>query len=395
MARSNPGRSVPPSADRLTRDLCAFISIPSVNPVDDAAEPGCRELEMADALQARLVELGLESGRSLPVKDRPNVWGRLKGTGGGPSVMLAAHLDTVGAEGYPDAFSGRVSCGRVYGRGACDMKAAIACYLEVIRLLQEEGIRLKGDLFIAGICDEEHLMIGSKHMGAHGPVADFGIIGEPTSLKICPAHKGQIGLIITTHGKAVHSSMPEKGINAIAHMARVIACLSDYDEKLRSRSETHPLCGTGRFSMNVIRGGSAVSAIADKCVMEVDRRTLPGETLDQVLMDYRAQIDPLLDQLPGFKYEISGPTLDVAALDTSLTSPLVQSMQAAVEAVLGTPATISAFPGGTDAPNLGFACVVCGPGNLEQAHSTNEFVEIDQMVKATEIYLRTIIGLGG
>lgn len=159
---------------------------------------------------------------------RPNVWGVLEGRGDGRSLMLAGHLDTVGSQSYPDAFVPKVESGRVHGRGSWDRKAALASYLGVVRLVQSSGIPLEGDLILAGIVDEEHHMIGSRHFGRHGPRADYGIIGEPTDLVICPAHKGQLGFSVRTCGNAVHSSKPEDGINAIEGMCKVIDALRSY-----------------------------------------------------------------------------------------------------------------------------------------------------------------------
>ena len=386
-AKEEPGNISRPSADRLVRDLSDMVAIASVNPFDAPASPGHREQEFADYFQGRLDELGLETGRRDVVDGRPNVWGRLKGRGSGPSLMLAGHMDTVGVEGYDNPFKPVVKDGRVYGRGSCDMKAALACYLEVVRCLQESGTELEGDLLIAGVCDEEHVMIGSSEFGRNGPTADFGIVGEPSELKLCPAHKGQLGVLFRTRGKAVHSSVPEKGVNAIEHMGEVIHGFSTYNDELQKAADPHPLCGTGRFSMNVIRGGDIVSAIADVCEMEVDRRYLPGETIEQIVADYRTRLDALSKKIPDFTYEISEPTLDVKPLDTPVDSALVASVKAAADEALGHPVEIAAFPGGTDAPNLAIPCVILGPGSLEQAHSLNEFVAIDQMVDATSIYL--------
>lgn len=384
-----------PDGARLARVLADLIRIPSVNPFDAAAREGHREQELANELLGRFEAVGLETGWREVAPGRPNIWGRLKGAGGGPALMLAAHLDTVGADGYPGAFEPQVAGGRVSGRGACDMKGAFACYLEVIHMLRAGDVRLPGDLILTGIVDEEHLQIGSAEMGRNGPHADFGIIGEPTGLQICPAHRGQLGVFIRTRGKATHSSRPEKGVNAVEHMGAVIHHLSGLNAELQETGPSHPLCGTGRFSMNVIRGGSFVSGIPDFCELEVDRRFLPDEEVDAILADYRARLDALAAALPGLKAELSAPSLLVPALDVPVESPLVRCLSRAVEAVLGAPAEIAAFPGGTDAPNLGFPCVICGPGALEQAHSADEFIEVAQMEQASRIYLGAILALNG
>lgn len=383
-----PGNTLADRVDEaaVTATLADMVAIQSVNPFDEPASPGHREQEMADYLCARMEELGLEVERRDIVAGRPNVSGRLKGKGTGRSLMLAGHLDTVGVEGYDTAFDARIEDGRLYGRGACDMKAALACYLEVVRVLRDTGTELAGDLLIGAVADEEHTMIGSKDWGPNWPRADAGIIGEPTELAVCPAHKGQHCLLIRTFGKAVHSSMPELGENAIVRMSRVIAAFDDYNDELKSRAP-HPLCGHGRFSPGVIQGGTISSAVPDFCELEVDRRMVPGETPEQIVAEYRARIDPLMKDDPTFRYEIAGPTVGVGPLDISADDEIVQSVVAACEAVTGNAPDISAFPGGTDAPNMGFPCIICGPGALAQAHTVNEFVETRQLADAARVYL--------
>ena len=376
--------------ERVARDLSELIAIPSVNPFDDAPSPGYREEELAEAYLTRMRAIGMETGRADVVAGRPNVWGRLKGKGQGPVVMLAGHMDTVGTDGYPDAFSGRIEGGLIHGRGACDMKAALAAFLEVARVVKACGIDLAGDLLLVGLCDEEHMMLGSKDFGRSGPKADFAIVGEPTNLRICPAHSGQRTFFIRSFGTAVHSSRPERGENAIVRMARIINALDGYGGDLE-QARHHPLCGYGRFSPGVIRGGTISSAVPDFCELEVDRRFLPGETTGQIVEELRARIDPLAAANPGFRYEIAGPALDVAALDTPVDSPLVRSLVNASAHLFGAAPEMSAFPGGTDAPNLGCPAVVCGPGDLAQAHTLNEYVEVRQVVDAVHLYIHTLM----
>ena len=203
-------------------DLCKMIEIRSENPFDAPAREGYREQELGDFYLSRLSDLKFEVGSRNIVPGRPNIWGRLKGRGSGPTLMLAGHLDTVGTEGYDAPFAPRIEHNRVYGRRACDMKAALASYLEVARILVESGIELSGDLIILGTADEEWRLSGSRDVGNNGPRADFGVIGEPTSLAICPAHKGDYAVAIRTFGKSVHSSIPEQGHNAIEDMGLIM-----------------------------------------------------------------------------------------------------------------------------------------------------------------------------
>ena len=223
------------SQSTLVSDLQALVATPSVNPFDGTAMSPPPEDAMARLYEQRLGELGLELGSQTVIDGRRNVWGRLRGSGDGPTVMLAGHLDTVGVAGYDQPFEPRVENGRVYGRGSCDMKAGLAAYLEVVRRLQASGETLSGDLIIAGVVDEEHAMLGSKAFGEAGPQVDFAIIAEPSELAICPVHKGQMMFGLRTRGVSVHSSLPEKGVNAIFHMGRILRALEDHAAALAAR----------------------------------------------------------------------------------------------------------------------------------------------------------------
>ena len=178
------------NVERLVERTQAMVRIRSENPFSKPPSEGMRELEMANFLERSMAELGLDTNRHDVVPDRPNVWGELRGSGDGPTLMLAAHLDTVDSEGYPDAYDPFVKEGRIYGRGSCDMKATFAAYLEVAEILQNSGHALPGNLLLVGVADEEFQMIGSTHFGQMDHPADFCIVGEPTNLNICPAHKG-------------------------------------------------------------------------------------------------------------------------------------------------------------------------------------------------------------
>lgn len=394
MTNSNSFQALTDSVDQknIVNRLKEMVSIKSENPFKSDPRPGFREREIGEYYMEQMHELGLDVSHRVVVPGRPNVFGRLKGSGNGKTLMLSGHLDTVPTEGYAKAYDVNLSEGKVYGRGSCDMKAGLAAYLEVVRIIKDAGINLQGDLILCGVADEEYLMIGSKEIGANGPRADQGIIGEPSDLAICPANKGQLSTFIRTYGKAVHSSIPENGVNAIRHMAQAIGVFENYNEDLAAR-EPHPLCGHGRFSPGVIRGGELVTAVPDYCELEVDRRTLPGETNEQVFDEYRQRLNAVSKRDPTFKYEITEPSWDIPPNDISIDEPVVQSLLNSYQLLTGVVTTPAAFPGGTDAPNMGFPNVVCGPGSIVQAHSTNEYVEVDQIILATKMYLAVVLDL--
>jgi acetylornithine deacetylase len=381
--------TLPINHDRIVADLSNMIRIPSVNPFGDNSTGHTSEAEMADYYEAALRNLGLEIGSHTVSDGRRNVWGILRGTGDGPTVLLAGHLDTVGVEGYQNPFEPKVEEGKIFGRGSCDMKAGLAAYLEVARQLIAHSSPLPGDVIIVGVVDEEHAMAGSNYFGLHGPKVDFAIVAEPTGLEICPAHKGQILVTIKTQGVAAHSSMPEKGTNAIYHMAAVVQGLQTYAAELSTRLPD-PMCGAPSFSVGVIRGGDNACSVPDYCEIDIDRRTIPGEQHPAVVGELTAVMDAIAEGTPDFNYVLETPFLDLPPLATPETSPIMNAVVQACSDVTDQ-ATVRAFPGSTDAPNFNCPTVICGPGNLEQCHSLNEYVAIDQIEDAVRIYVAAIL----
>lgn len=268
------------SEERLVSGLKQLISLPSENPLGEAPEDWQGEESVALYLAERLEPLGfscelrkLGAGRYSIVAERTGASER--------SLMLAGHLDTVSSEGCEQAYPGLARGGRVYGRGACDMKAALACYLEVAEVLASGGWNPGGKLYIVGVADEEYRMEGAREVGRNGPHASGVIVGEPTGLEVCPAARGRVSTRIITRGRAAHSSIPEWGVNAITHMGPVLRALEDYERSLLRR-EPHPLVGTPRITPGVISGGVQVNIVPDECRLEVDRRTLPDESTESV-----------------------------------------------------------------------------------------------------------------
>lgn len=375
---------------RLVDTLRELISIPSLNPFDAVAGPGEGEQDVAAYMLERLERLGFATSRRKLAPRRVNV---LATFGDGPperALMLAGHMDTVRTTGYSDAFDAQVRDGRVHGRGACDMKGALACYLEVAEALVAAGVPLRGRLVIAGVADEEFGMTGARDIGSEGPRVGAAIMGEPTEMAVCPAARGRVSTFVITRGRAAHTSAPEAGVNAVVHMAHVIRRLEGYAEDLRERGARHALLGTPRFSPSVIAGGVQVNMVPDECRLEVDRRTLPGETAESVRAELEGLLGEVATDLPALEWEVTEPSWYVPPHEVESDHPLVAALQRGMAAV-GAAAEVRGFPGGSDAPYLGSPTVICGPGSLAQAHTTDEWVAIDQLMLASRVYLHTAI----
>jgi acetylornithine deacetylase/succinyl-diaminopimelate desuccinylase-like protein len=353
--------------------LCDLVRIPSVNPLDGPVGPGVGEAGVAAFLAEELGGRGFEVRFQEVAPGRSNVVGRLRGAAPGPRLMLAGHMDTV-----PGGPAPRVEGGCVHGRGACDMKAALAAYLAAADAVRPR----RGELLIAGVVDEEHRMLGAKHIGAVGPWVDWILIGEPTDLRVCICSRGRVLARVRTRGRAAHSSFPERGDSAIYRMAPVLAALERHAAELQRRPGLGPLPGP-RLNVGRISGGGATNVVPDECVAEIDRRTLPGETVAGVVEELRAA-------LAGTDGRVEEPHWDLRSFETDPDLPLVVALRDALEAEPPT-----GFPAGTDAPYFGSPVVLCGPGSLDQAHTEDESVPIEQVERAARAYAAVIEALLG
>ena len=255
----------------LVRDL---VAIDSVNP---SLVPGAAgEAQVADALASHMRYMGLDVHLQEVAPGRPNVIGVLNGVERGRSLMFCGHIDTVGVAGMEAPFDPIEREGRLYGRGAQDMKGGVAAMIDAARVARSRGWR-KGRLVIAAVVDEEYVSIGADALVGEWK-ADAAIVTEPTDLQIGVGHKGFAWATVETRGRAAHGSRPKDGRDAIMRMGRVLNRLERLDCELQARSP-HPLIGTGSLHASIIEGGRELSSYPDGCRLQVERRTVPGESV--------------------------------------------------------------------------------------------------------------------
>lgn len=378
---------------RLVETLQDLILCRSENPFEDEPSEEQGEESVACYMAGRLEKLGIEYELRELGPRRSNLVASIGY--GEPGLMLAGHMDTVRTWGYPDAYSAEEKDGFIYGRGACDMKGALACYLEVLEVLCEAGISLGGTLYVVGVADEEYKMRGAQEVGKNGPWVDGVIVGEPTELAVCPASKGRVTTNIITRGRAAHSSTPEAGINAISHMGRVLEALEEYASDLLEKTNPHPLLGRPRVNPGIIKGGSQANIVPDECKLEVDRRTLPNEDKEAFYAELEELLAKVEENVPDFQSELTEPSLLVPANEIASDEPLVEALQESSDEILGESQELQGFLAGSDAAYYGSPAVICGPGSIEQAHTTNEFVSVEDLVLATRFYLKTTLRMLG
>lgn len=379
-------------ADYLTLTLADLVRINSINPAFSGG--ATNEREIADYVTAALERLGMTVSRHEPESGRASVVGRLTGKRGGRALMLYAHLDTVGIEGMADPFSGEVRDGRLYGRGAYDMKGGLAACLAAVRALRDGNVGLAGDLLVAAVADEEVASIGMSEVLRHHR-ADAAIVTEATELAVCVAHKGFCWIEVETHGRAAHGSRYEEGIDANMRMGRFLAELDRLEQRLRS-SPGHPLVGPPSLHAPVIRGGTGTSTYAAQCRLEIERRTIPGETEEQVLAEIRAIAGRLAAADPTFRASVK-PLLTRRPFENSAEAPIVRALADAATTVLGSRPPFVGEPYWMDAALLadaGIDTAVIGPAGAG-AHAALEWVELDSVAKLALILARAAAAFCG
>jgi acetylornithine deacetylase len=376
--------------DDVLRDL---VRINSVNP-SLVPDTGPGEAEIARYTAGRLRDLGLDVQALSSVPGRPSVIGRLRGTGGGRSLMLNAHYDTVGINGMADPFSAEVRDGRLYGRGSYDMKGSLAACLGAVEALVRSGARPPGDVIIAAVADEEAASIGTQDvLGAY--VTDGAIVTEPTSLRLCLAHKGFVWYRIVTRGRAAHGSRPDLGIDANLHMGRVLARLDGLAWKL-SVGRSHPLVGSASLHAATLAGGMGLSTYAAECRLGVERRTIPGETEAEATAQIRTFLEELsaadADFDAGLEVELAREPFEARA-----DSALAASLDRAATPLLGAPPTPYGDSPWMDAAftaAAGIDTIVFGPHG-EGAHAAEEWVDLDSVHKTADVLLATVLDYCG
>lgn len=370
----------------LLRNL---VAIPSVNPCGGESLPGLHgEGQVATHLGEILRAEGIPCNQQDVMPGRPNLIARLEGRGPGV-LILEAHTDTVSVDGYEgDPFDPQVAGGRVWGRGACDDKSSLAAMVTAMARMARRGAPAR-TVILAATCDEEFSFRGVHALvqdpGVAGLSQDdlagaWGCVGEPTGLQVITAHKGALRALLRTRGLAAHSSDPSAGRNAIYPMARLVQRLEAHAAGLRRRP-AHPLVGAPTLNVGSLHGGIAVNIVPDLCEARIDRRLIPGEDPDGALQELE---EALGDDL-AWELEV---LLRDAPLETPARSEAVALALRSVASVLGR-SRCGGVAYGTDASKLaaaGVQCVVCGPGNIAQAHTTQEWVAVEQVEAAARVY---------
>jgi acetylornithine deacetylase/succinyl-diaminopimelate desuccinylase-like protein len=368
---------------RLLREL---IALPSVNPAFlPADDPLAGEHRVADFVAS----LGAKAGLSVDFQEvapgRRNVLLRLTPPGRiRHRILLAPHLDTVGSvDGSLEIFQPTLANGRVWGRGACDTKGCVAAMLTALFDVAAAGSRpAQTEIVFAGLIDEENQQLGSRALSRTRLKADLGIVGEPTRLEVVTAHKGDVWARIETRGKAAHGARPDLGVNAVRAMARVVELMEDDYAAELARRPKHPLLGGPTINVGMIRGGSQPNIVPDRCIIEIDRRTVPGETAAGT----KREIETFLR-----KHGVKSTLVDMKGviappLETDPNLPWVQNFLAAT----GRREThgVTYFCDAAILALGGIPCVVFGPGDIAQAHTAREWISITSLQRGTALLKR-------
>jgi acetylornithine deacetylase len=371
----------------ITTLLQQLVAINSINP--DLVAGGAGEQEIARFVANWLDQAGLEVTLDEPAPGRPSVVGVVRGTGegGGRSLLLNAHMDTVGVTGMERPHDPQVEGNRLYGRGAYDMKGGLAAIM--IAAARAKTLSLRGDVIVTAVADEEYASVGTESVAKRWH-ADAAIVTEPTALRLCVAHKGFVWLEITTQGRAAHGSRPDLGLDAIVKMGPVLVGLEQLDRTLRAGT-SHPLLGGGSLHASVIWGGQELSSYPESCTLQVERRTIPGETPLQVEAEIEAVLGTIRQSDPAFLASVK-TTFVRDSFEVAENSDIVQTLSSRSEALLGSAPEVVGAPMWMDSAVLaaaGIPTVVFGPGG-DGAHAAIEWVDLEQVQQCSDVLLATI-----
>ncbi len=377
--------------DETTRLLRDLVALPSVNPMGRTTQhPDFYEHRVTAYLEDFFRGLGVPYERQSVAPLRDNIVARCDVPGARRTLILEAHQDTVPIDNMTvDPFGAKIENGRLYGRGACDIKGGMAAMLAAFARVAREKPAGTANVVMACTVDEEHTFTGVLRLVKGGLRADGAVVAEPTQLQIVHGHKGVVRWHVSTAGRSCHSSTPEQGVNAIYRMGQLLTAIERYAARLQA-SRADPLLGAPTLSVGRIEGGTSVNTVPDSCRVEVDRRVIPGE-------DPLAAPADLAAFLHGeggidFPFECSPPWMSKEALAPVGSENLVRRLGAAIDAVTGSHC-VMVVPYGTDASTIataGVPSVVFGPGDIAKAHTCDEWVPLDEVAQASEILYRLV-----
>ncbi|MDR7545562.1 MAG: ArgE/DapE family deacylase [Armatimonadota bacterium] len=385
------------AADEVLALARRLVAIPSC-----AADHGW-EAGVAAALETLLAAEGLSVCRQPVAEGRENLLAVIPGLRDGPPLLvLNGHMDTVppSASMPRPPFAAEVADGRLWGRGAADMKGGLAAMAMAAIALRRAGPRPPRPVMLAAVAAEESGNLGTdvlaRDLVAAGRLASFAVVGEPTGLEIITAHKGVDRYRITVFGRAAHASTPERGLNAITQAARLIVAL-DAELAAEAGRFSHPVLGRPSFNIGTIQGGVSRNTVPDRCTFQIEKRYLPGDTPAQI----RAHLERVVARVLGegqaeVAHEVGFDHIVHPPLDIAVDHPLVRALAAAVAEVRGHPPACTGWPAFTDGAILqshGIPAVVCGPGALGAAHADDESVPLDELYAAARIYIRVALRL--
>lgn len=375
--------------DYLTKTTQELVRFNSVNPT--LTPNGKGEAEIGAYVANKLNELGLEVTTGEIAPGRVNVVGVLKGSGGGKSLLLNAHMDTVGVEGMTiDPFGGELKDGRVYGRGSQDMKGSLAAMMAAAKTIVDADITLKGDLLITTVADEEHSSIGTEALVKEFK-ADAAIVTEPTDMHLCRAHRGFIWFEVETFGRAAHGSRYKEGIDANMRMGRFLAELDKLEQELLQR-KPHELAGPPSLHAAMIQGGTEISKYAANCKLSIERRTIPGETVEGATVELQEIVDRLEKKDASFKAAVKA-TFWREPFEVRKDAEIVQIVDEILDERLGYHSEHIGATFWTDAALISDAdaeTVLLGPKGYG-LHSAEEWVEMDSVADLAHVLAETAI----
>jgi acetylornithine deacetylase len=371
----------------LLRDL---VALPSVNPMGRVLEgPEIYEQRITDYLEDFFRGLGVPYQRQAVAPRRDNIVARCEVPGASRTLMFEAHQDTVPTDHMIiDPFGATIEDGRLYGRGACDIKGGMAAMLWAFARLVRDQPKGAAQVIMACTVDEEHTFLGVQRLVKQGVRADMAVVAEPTNLNIVNAHKGVVRWHLHTTGRACHSSVPEQGVNAIYRMAGLLQKVERFADALRA-SRADSLLGPPTLSVGRIEGGTSVNTVPDHCRVEIDRRLIPGEDSRAALAQFTAHL-MTTGSWQEFPFECSEPWLSMPPLSPRGSEELVARLGQAIAGVIGHYRVMS-VPYGTDASTIalaGIPAVVFGPGDIARAHTKDEWVPLAEVEQASEILYR-------